>query len=274
MRSAIPFSKIHGTGNDFILIDNRRQHLAGSENQLVQRLCERRQGIGADGLLLLDFQRTSQFELRYFNADGTEAAMCANGARCAVYFMYLLNPAEKNFSFTIAGQSYQAHIAGEQRVRVCWPFSPEINSLPATNQLSNEDFCQFLAVNTGVPHLVVQAVVAPGKIDLAHWGAFYRNHPFFGEQGTNVNFVNFSAGKIFIRTYERGIEGETLSCGTGVLAAALAGKYWKQIQWPVMVETRGGQLLVGQDSVKGTVWLEGPVQPVYQGTFSRADFPE
>ena len=274
MKKVIPFFKMHGSGNDFILIDNRKRYFVGSENQSVRRICQRRLGIGADGLMLLEFQEPDHFELRYFNADGSEAAMCANGARCAVYFMHLLNPAEKNFSFTIAGQSYQAHIAGEQRVRVCWPFSPEINPLPATNQLSKEDFRQFLAVNTGVPHLVVQAVVALGKIDLAHWGAFYRNHPFFGEQGTNVNFVNFSAGKIFIRTYERGIEGETLSCGTGVLAAALAGKYWKQIQWPVMVETHGGQLLVGQDPATGMIWLEGPVQAVYQGTFSRADFTE
>jgi diaminopimelate epimerase len=274
MRSAIPFSKIHGTGNDFILIDNRKCYLAKSENQLVRRLCQRRQGIGADGLILLDFQKTSQFKLLYFNADGTAAAMCANGARCAVYFMHTLNPAEKHFSFTIAGQSYQAQITGEKRVRVFWKFSPEVDPLAASADLSREDFRQFVSVNTGVPHLVVHSALTVEKIDLAYWGAFYRNHLIFGEQGTNVNFVNFSEGKIIIRSYERGIEGETLSCGTGVLAAAWAGRYWRHIHWPVMVETRGGQLLVGQDPATGVVWLEGPVQPVYQGTFSRADFPE
>jgi diaminopimelate epimerase len=272
MKAAIPFFKIHGTGNDFILIDNRKNYFSGSENQLVQRLCDRRLGIGADGLVLLDFHKTDQFELHYFNADGSEAAMCANGARCAVYFMHLLNPAEKYFSFTIAGKSYQAKIVGEKRVRVFWQFFPEVIPLPGSTQLINEDFRQFLVVNTGVPHLVVNAGVAVEKIDLAYWGAFYRNHLIFGEQGTNVNFVNFSIGGVKIRSYERGIEGETLSCGTGVLAAAWAGKHWKQVQLPVSIETRGGQLLVGENSADSIVWLEGPVQPVYKGTFSKADF--
>ena len=274
MKKAIPFFKMHGSGNDFIVIDNRKRYFVGSENHLIRRICQRRLGIGADGLMLLEFQEPDHFELRYFNADGTEAAMCANGARCAVYFMHTLNPDEKHFSFTIAGQSYQAQIAGEKKVRVFWKFSLEVNPLAGLTELIREDFRQFLSVNTGVPHLVVHSALAVEKIDLAYWGAFYRKHLIFGEQGTNVNFVNFSAGKIIIRSYERGIEDETLSCGTGVLAAAWAGKYWKQIQWPVMVVTRGGQLLVGENPVDGMIWLEGPVQPVYQGTFSRADFPE
>ncbi|OGB60124.1 MAG: diaminopimelate epimerase [Caldithrix sp. RBG_13_44_9] len=274
MRTTIPFFKIHGSGNDFILIDNRKQYFTGTESQFIQRLCRRRWGIGADGLMLIEFRRTDQFELRYFNADGTEAAMCANGARCAVYFMHLLHPDKKKFSFHITGQSYRAQITGERRVKVFWQFFPEVTPIPDLAELINENFRQFLFVNTGVPHLIVNAEVDVDKIDLVHWGAFYRNHASFGEQGTNVNFVNFSAGGIRIRSYERGIEGETLSCGTGVLAAASAGKYWKHVQWPVNIETRGGRLIVGEDPADKVIWLEGPVQSVYKGTFTRADFPD
>jgi diaminopimelate epimerase len=272
MRTVIPFFKLHGSGNDFIIIDNRKKYLTGQENQFIHRLCHRRLGIGADGLLLIEYCNSDQFELQYFNADGNKAAMCANGARCAVYFMYLAHPAKKRFSFKISGQSYRAEITGERRVKIIWQSYPEIHPMPELMNLINENFQQFLLVNTGVPHLVVHASIPISEIDISRWGSFYRNHSIFGKAGTNVNFINFSGGKVFIRSYERGIEGETLSCGTGVVAAAWAGKCWGHSEWPVMVETSGGLLTVGADPGGKTLWLEGPVQPLFKGVFTRKDF--
>lgn len=268
----IPFSKMHGNGNDFIIIDNREHYLSAREKKLIRKLCQRRLGIGADGLMLIDFKKENHFHLTYFNADGNKAAMCANGARCAVYFMHLRFPQTHCFTFKIENRSYRAEVLGKWRVRIYWPVLPSLKPVSDLPALITENFQQFLWVDSGVPHLVVRTAQSVDEIDVEHWGSFYRHHPLFGKAGTNVNFVNFSPRGILIRTYERGIEGETLSCGTGALAAAWAGKYWQLSDWPTIVQSKGGHLIIGTDSSAKNLWVEGFVQLVYGGEFVKENF--
>lgn len=268
----IPFSKMHGNGNDFIIIDNRKHDLSAREKKLIRKLCQRRLGIGADGLILIDFKKENQFHLTYFNADGNKAAMCANGARCAVYFMYMRFPKTHWFSFKIEARSYRAQVLGNWRVRIYWPVLPALKPVSDLTALVTENFQQFLWVDSGVPHLIVRTTHTVDEIDVERWGAFYRYHPVFGKAGTNVNFVNFSQGNIYIRSYERGIEGETLSCGTGAVAAAWAGRYWQLTDWPTIVQSKGGNLIIGTDQPAKNLWLEGLVNHVYEGEFAKENF--
>lgn len=259
---------MHGAGNDFILINNNSGYFSGDETGLVAQLCHRQLGIGSDGLMLINFEDGGSFQLRYFNADGKESTMCGNGARCAVYFMHLNFPKIHNFSFRIADMNFQAEVVGQERIKLEWSFYPEIKNAAELQKIIPPEFSHGLFVDSGVPHLVLAHPESVEHLNLLHWGPFFRNHPFFAPSGTNVNFICFREQQLEIRTYERGVEAETLACGTGVLAAAVAARYWEKIVFPITVKSKGGILEVGKMPESDNLWLEGPVKLVYAGEFN------
>jgi len=270
MKKTVPFIKMHGTGNDFILIDNAPAYLSGSESELIRKLCQRHFGIGADGLMLLHVFPSGEVHLRYFNADGHEAEMCGNGARCAVQFVHRLYPQRKKFTLKVAEKEYWGEVRGEGQVRIYWNSFPVIlESEPIRNTLPDE-FGRFLFVNSGVPHFVVESKTPLTETAVVKWGRHFRYHSFFAPVGTNVDFVTGEGEKIYLRTYERGVEGETLSCGTGAVAAAVAIEHWRISPMPVELNTRGGVLRVGR--TPRNVWMEGPVRQVFLGEFDLSDF--
>jgi diaminopimelate epimerase len=263
MGTRIPFVKMHGAGNDFILIDNRKNYIDKKDYEFIRQMCRRHFGIGADGLMLLDFKQATDFELTYFNADGRAAEMCGNGARCAIYFMHTLNPEIKKFRFGIGDARYEGEVTADEQVRVFWPETPVILDAAKLTALVPPEFDKFVFVESGVPHLVLHYSSDLDTLDVKKWGAYFRNHDIFKPRGANVNFVQLSKGKIKIRTFERGVEGETLACGTGAIAAAYAAKFWGEANLPVRVLAKGGILGVGESG--GQIWLEGPVKTVFSG---------
>ncbi len=267
MAQKIPFTKMQGAGNDFILIDNRHNYFTGSESSLFAALCHRHYGIGGDGIMLINFDDPQNFELQYFNASGKPAEMCGNGARCAVHFVHNLFPEYKFFEFRISAQTYQGNVTGKQRAKIFWEENPKImDSKDLAGEIS-QNFESHLFVHSGVPHLILKADKPLESIDVMNWGNYYRYHDFFQPAGTNVNFIRILKDKIKIRTFERGVEGETLACGTGAVAAALAVVHWGLLDYPVEVQATGGKLKVGYDFDKSSVWLEGPVQITFRGEF-------
>ncbi|MEJ2634239.1 MAG: diaminopimelate epimerase [Calditrichia bacterium] len=271
MKNEIPFIKMQGAGNDFVVIDNRPSYLDGTEIEIVRKLCDRHFGIGADGLMLLDFRQPDHFSLKYYNSDGKPAEMCGNGARCAVYMMHLLNPAHKEFDFGVFGEPYSGSVTGTNRVKIYWNRSPLIINIAGLEKEVPTEFKRFLYVNSGVPHLVLEVQGELGNFDITGWGAFFRNHPLFSPQGTNVNFVRLHDHEVTIRTFERGVEGETLACGTGALAAATAVHHWGQSPFPIDIQARGGLLTVDGSSDLSNMSLEGPVRRVFTGSVKRTD---
>jgi diaminopimelate epimerase len=264
----IKFMKMHGAGNDFILINNNHELFSGDETAFIRQLCHRHLGIGADGFMLIKFEEGHSFHLRYYNADGKESSMCGNGARCAVYFMHLNFPKIQQFTFWISDVKYNAEVLGHERIKLEWNFYPEIKNASELQKIIPPEFSRGLFVNSGVPHLVLVHPDSVQNINLSHWGPFFRNHPFFSPAGTNVNFICFKKDHLEIRTYERGVEAETLACGTGVLATAVAAQFWKMSEFPVTVKSQGGSLQVGKIPESDHLWLEGPVKLVYIGEFN------
>ncbi len=271
MKEQIDFTKMHGAGNDFILIDNRRRELDGSENKLFRNLCRRHTGVGADGLMLIDAISGDHFTLKYYNADGKPAEMCGNGARCAVYFASLLKPDKQAFRFSIFDESYRGEITAPEQVRIVWNFTPVIKKFPILKEIIPAEFRRYINVDSGVPHLVLEVNSDLAEVDVARWGKFFRRHRHFAPRGTNVNFIQKGKNGIHIRTYERGVEGETLACGTGAVAAAIAAAEWKLDRFPVNIRAAGGVLKVGIDAADSAFWLEGPVKKVFSGTFNLPD---
>jgi diaminopimelate epimerase len=271
MNSIIPFTKIHGAGNDFIVINNRKKHIHNRDNSFIRQLCDRHKGIGADGLMLIDYQIPKQFKLTYFNANGEMAEMCGNGARCAVYFTHLVNPDIFDFKFNVGQSLYSGSVTGTNQVRVIWNHSPEYIDLKGLDKIISPEFDRFTFINSGVPHLILLVKSSLDDLDFLKWGPFYRNHSLFQPAGTNVDFIKISDNKLYIRTFERGVESETLSCGTGALAAAAAVANWEYLKLPVEIIAKGGNLKVGLTE-KGQYWLEGPVYKVFNGQINRDDF--
>jgi len=271
MKLTIPFTKMHGAGNDFVLIDNRKNQIRPGENSLIKNLCDRHLGIGADGLMLIDFKDSAHFNLTYFNADGQPAEMCGNGARCAVYFIHLLQPEITDFEFKVGDVDYSGAVTRPHSVRVIWNKAPQIINQPGLSEIIAPDFEQYVFVNSGVPHLILKVKKGLDKLDVSKWGPHYRHHRFFQPAGTNVDFVRIADNKIHIRTFERGVEAETLSCGTGALAAAAVVKEWGYLKLPVQIDYPGGKLKVGVNK-NGKYWLEGPVQRVFEGIINANDF--
>lgn len=262
----LTFTKMNGAGNDFVMLDNRDGSLSLTRKQIV-RLCDRHRGVGADGLIAVErAENGADFRMRYYNADGGEAEMCGNGARCFARFASRLAGDVREVSFeTIAGV-VRAQLSGENvRLQMSPPRDVVIGtSLEAAGQTL---FVHF--VNTGVPHAIV-IVDEVEKIDVLTLGAAIRYHEHFSPKGTNANFVQvFGPQQLAIRTYERGVEGETLACGTGVCAAALIHHALTAAASPVSVQVRGGDTLeVGFERVDDgftNVTLTGPADFVFEG---------
>ena len=261
------FTKMNGAGNDFILFDNRTGEINFDRSQIAQ-LCDRHRGIGADGILLLENPtNTADFRMRYFNADGGEAEMCGNGARCFARYANKVGGEKEKISFETAAGVISAGLNGDLvTLRMTEPTGVRLNvALPMST--GNK---AVHVINSGVPHVVIP-VAKIDEVDVQHEGAAIRHHKMFSPNGTNVNFIeNRGPNKIAIRTYERGVENETLACGTGIVASALIFAATEDCEGPVTVLSRGGDEL--QVSFQRTqhrfrdVMLTGPAEFVFEGT--------
>ena len=259
----IPFTKYHGTGNDFVLIDNRsKNYLNRGDTAMVKQICGRRFGIGADGLILLQNKEGYDFEMVYFNADGNESSMCGNGGRCIVDFAKRLGIIEKNCSFLATDGAHEAVVPGNGWV--------ELKMGDVGEMEQGED---YFILDTGSPHFVV-FVEDLRDINVVESGQVIRYSDRFRKEGINVNFVEKKeGGGIAVATYERGVEGETLSCGTGVTAAAIAffTKKNKVGRVVIPISTKGGGLKVKLEKEGGVfknIWLCGPAVRVFEGEWN------
>ncbi|PSQ75682.1 MAG: diaminopimelate epimerase [Bacteroidetes bacterium QH_7_62_13] len=267
----VEFSKMHGAGNDFIVIDNRWYRFSDAElADLAETWCPRRFGVGADGLLALNEAESDDvaYRMRYVNADGSWATMCGNGARCLAQFALESDFEGPELSFETDAGRYHATRAGEapDRVRLFVP-PPEALDLDMIVDADTPEPVHF--VHTGTEHLVT-FVPDIRAVSVEEWAPPLRADPRVHPEGANVNFVAVNAeGSLQVRTYEKGVEEETLSCGTGVLAAAVvAGATDRVDDGPVTVHTRGGTLQVGTAATsRGRErYLEGPVVNVFRGS--------
>jgi diaminopimelate epimerase len=266
MSKLIEFSKVEATGNDFIFIDARKFSKEIFTPTVITNLCDRHFGIGADGLILIDNHKSSIFEMTIFNSDGLEANMCANGSRGAVLFAVVAGfiDCEEHLEFHAADGLHKAQIyaAGDVEIEVLYNttenFDLSLLELPDNMRLKG-------FVNTGVPHLVIDVLDDINRLDVTKIGRKLRLNPIFGKNGTNVNFIEkVNDNELNIRSYERGIEDETLSCGTGITAAALL--YFKKNSVKsekIVVNSRGGKLKVTRKEDK--LFLRGAVNIVYVG---------
>ncbi len=254
----IAFAKYHGTGNDFILIDNRQARFSFSKEE-VAALCHRRFGIGADGLMLLENAKAADFKMVYYNADGGISTLCGNGSRCIVAFAQHLGMLQgEEAVFEAADGLHQAQLLPDGNITI---------EMQNVDEILPDEEGVFL--DTGSPHLVIRTPDARGE-NVCAQGRELRNVARFAPGGTNVNFVEKrSDGSLYVRTYERGVEDETLSCGTGVTAAAIASVGDHTGGFHIPVETPGGMLGVRfqkTDAGKATnIYLTGPAQFVFEG---------
>lgn len=251
----LSFYKYQGTGNDFVMIDDRGQKFDDSDLELVAKLCDRKFGVGADGLIIIRNHAEFDFEMIYFNADGSQS-MCGNGARCAVAFSAFLGILDKKTRFLAIDGRHEAFIENGL-----------VHLLMGDVARIDENGADFF-VNTGSPHHI-RFVENVEKYPIFEQGRIVRHDQLYAPAGTNVNFVQkLDTDEIFVRTYERGVENETLSCGTGVTAAALAfGRDRKAAT--IKIKTIGGQLAVKFEAAEkggfNEVWLIGPAQQVFAG---------
>lgn len=263
----IAFSKMSGSGNDFILIDNRDGLIRETEMaRLVERACRRRLSVGADGVIFVVPSDKYDFGWRFFNADGGEVAMCGNGGRCVSRFACLKGIAGPEMTFETLAGPISAEVKG-RRVKILMP-----KPGPASMDMDLEfqegwAYCDF--INTGVPHVVV-GVKTLADHPVVTEGRAVRYHARFAPEGTNANFMTkVGPNRLALRTYERGVEDETLACGTGAMASALTAALRGMVEPPVAVETQGGEILVIDFERNGDgfdrVWLEGNTTMVYEG---------
>ena len=253
----INFYKYQGAGNDFILIDHRDSQIKNIDNSLVAQLCDRRFGIGADGLMLLTQHPDYDFEMIYYNADGNVGSMCGNGGRCIVAFAKHFRIIDSETNFLAVDGPHYAKISAEGN----WVELQMIDVDSITND--GEAF----VLNTGSPHYI-EMVDSINSVDVFGLGQMIRFNDRFKLEGINVNFVQQQDDKIFVRTYERGVENETFSCGTGVTAAAITTHLHKTGEHTVAIKTLGGELAVRFNHLGGGhfnhIWLQGPGTFVYK----------
>lgn len=261
----LSFFKYQGTGNDFVILDNRSQQVVLSQQEIAF-LCHRRLGIGADGLMLLQEKPGYDFEMVYYNADGKPSSMCGNGARCMVAFAASLGIIEKKTHFLAVDGPHEAIIPAFQYVSL---------KMQDVNDITRD--AQHCVLNTGSPHYI-QFEKEIDQMDVVREGRKIRYSDAYAAEGINVNFVVKVQDHLQVRTYERGVEDETLSCGTGVTAAALAsadgvGNY------DISVQTPGGHLRVSFEKKANdqfhNIWLSGPATFVFKGNIdlSRSQYP-
>jgi len=255
----IQFYKYQGTGNDFIMIDNRNGAISLT-NEQVLFLCHRRFGIGADGLILLEYEPSFNFRMVYYNSDGNLSSMCGNGGRCITAFAKHLGLISTHAKFSATDGAHEATLDKDGIV-----------SLKMQDVKSMEEGGDFFYLNTGSPHYV-KVVEDVENFDVFNEGRSIRNNERFKEEGTNVNFIEKKEEELFVRTYERGVEDETFSCGTGVTAAALvaAVKGISSGKNNCLIKTKGGSLEVTFEKVLEqnfyNIWLKGPALFVFKGS--------
>jgi diaminopimelate epimerase len=269
----LEFAKMTGAGNDFIVIDDRENAVGEDARELAKQLCRRRVSVGADGLILVVPSRRCDFRMRYLNADGTEADMCGNGGRCVARFAVEHGIAGPEMCFESRSGTHRAEIVDDTNVRLAMP-DPRALLLDFEIGLRGERLTLH-RVNTGVPHAVVE-VAELESIPVVETGRAIREHRAFVPEGTNVDFVRVRDGHtIELRTYERGVEDETLACGTGAVASAVTMAARGKVRPPVDVVTRGGWTLrVGfymSDLGFCNVSLTGDARTVYRGELSLSE---
>ena len=258
----VTFSKYQGTGNDFVIIDNRDNIISPEDRVLIEKLCDRRFGIGADGLMLLEEEEGYDFRMRYFNSDGKEASMCGNGGRCIVAFAYHLGVIKDKTNFIAVDGEHEAEVR------------EEVNSLQVSLKMIDvagiEKGEDYFYLNTGSPHFV-KFIAQHDSFDTFSEGKKIRYNDRFSEEGTNVNFVSFQDDGITVSTYERGVENETYSCGTGVVASAISASF-KINNNHFKIKTKGGNLQVSFNKINldniEDVWLTGPATHVFNGSLN------
>ncbi len=263
----IPFFKMSGSGNDFIVIDNRGAVVPEARmNHLVIGACRRKMSVGADGVIFIESSDIVDFKWRFFNADGSLPDMCGNGARCAARFAFIHGIADRQMAFETLAGTIEATV-GDDRVKIRMTEPRDLK----TGTRLDLDGTEIVVgrINTGVPH-VVTFVEDIEAVDVVETGRLIRHHPDFAPAGTNANFVAMGKnGRIFIRTYERGVEEETLACGTGNVAAALIMGHDRGLTSPVTLTTRSGGELTVHFKIQGDrytdVFLEGDARVIYRG---------
>lgn len=267
----VPFAKMNGAGNDFVVLDNRFLRFSEAELEaLARRVCPRRTGVGADGLLALDEADGADFRMRYRNADGSLATMCGNGARCLARFAARAGlgtdvDGAVELAFETDGGLYRARVEGREAS------GPVTLAVPPHRDFGPAGVGGALRIWTGTEHAVVFSEDV-GAADVAGAGASLRHDPAFAPAGTNVNFVEVvGPDRVRARTFEKGVEGETLACGTGAVASALAAHLGGRLgdaagRREVAVEMPGGTLTVGFGPDGANLTLAGPAETVYEGT--------
>ncbi len=253
----LTFYKYQGTGNDFIIIDNRQGNILLTIEQ-VNQLCDRKFGIGADGLMLLNLTNGYDFEMKYYNADGKESTMCGNGGRCLTRFAFDRGIIKEEYNFIAVDGEHTARLVKNDWIELKMKDVPTIQYFNGNSVL-----------DTGSPHFI-KMVKDAMAIDVKKEGKEIRNSKEFKKEGINVNFVQqVDEDKIIVRTYERGVEDETLSCGTGVTASALVAAHNDSGFNHIEVKTIGGNLAVEFDKISETsfknIWLCGPATFVFKG---------
>jgi diaminopimelate epimerase len=260
----IPFTKYQGTGNDFVLVDQRINKFIDPNNQsLIQKICDRKFGVGADGLILLEHHQDHDYEMVYFNADGRTSSMCGNGGRCITAFAHQVGIGINEHHFLAIDGKHTSRFNEDGMV------SLKMNDV--SDYVIGKD---FFILNTGSPHYII-FVEDIDDIDVKSQGEAIRYSEEFKTEGINVNFVEIKKNDhILVATYERGVEDETLSCGTGVTAAAIAyclTTSKKDSKCNIHIETKGGDLSVSfeqsAETVFSNIWLNGKATKVFTGIF-------
>jgi len=263
----IKFWKMHGAKNDFVLIDDRAGKFPVADRTFIAHIAARHSGIGSEGVILIQKSKTAGFLMRFFNPDGGEADMCGNGARCAARLAFELGAVEKKMTIETAAGQIEAQVM-QKGIRL-WMTPPSGWELNGSLELAGRSLT-YGFVNTGVPHVVMRTGELR-DVDVQDIGSTVRRHRQFAPAGTNVNFMEISPdGELYVRTYERGVEAETLACGTGVTACGLIAAKHGWVTLPVNVHVASGDVLVvdgelTEDSACG-VTLTGPTEHVFMGT--------
>ncbi len=273
MNFPIPFTKMSGTGNDFIIIDHRQPFLTEAEiAPFAAKVCKRMFSVGADGLILIEDHPEADFQWQFFNGDGSRAEMCGNGARCAARYAHSKGIAPATMSFMTVAGLIRAEVVGDLVKLEMTPPTDTEQHRPLIFG-GEERIIQFS--NTGVPH-AVYFVDSNGQTPVKEWGREVRMHAHFQPAGTNVNFAEVTGpSSLKVRTYERGVEDETMACGTGAVAAALIGGLLGHVTSPVAVTSSGGEILTiyftiedREKNLVSGVFLEGPANFIYEGALN------
>jgi len=260
----IQFYKYQGTGNDFVMIDNRDRCIDNYDSEFISNLCDRKYGIGSDGLILIENNNDLDFTMKYFNSDGSELGMCGNGARCVTQFAKKLDIINNSAIFQASDGAHHAEIINNNYVRV------KMNDIDMSNyDLIDKNF-DNIYLHNGSPHLIINSNDID-KIDVFNEGRKIRYGDKYKDEGVNINFVDFTFNSSLckVRTYERGVEGETLSCGTGAVAVAVVLNYSKITnKEEIIISMKGGNLKVSFNRLGdnfSNIWLYGDVAEIYKG---------